>query len=189
MAVDSLALVQESAPSPAAPGWRLLAFCLDYALATVIMLALLEGFLLPHYHGIQLTELSEQLLQSLRSADGAALPTATQDAVHLVRTVMLSVFWFYFTVSEWALKGSSLGKRFVRLQSARWAERTPPSYVESLLRGGLKAISLIYIPLTLINLAFLFLHKQKRAGHDLLARTWVIDQCTQPFDTKSPSPD
>jgi uncharacterized RDD family membrane protein YckC len=172
-----------TSPAPtqaAAPGWRLLAFALDFILIATLCIVVLESFLLERYHGMGLGELSEILMTTMTANGGSPnLSVEAQGALQFMQTFMLSLFWLYFAASEWLMGGATLGKRIFRLHAAKFDLSYAPNAFESLLRGGIKAISLIWIPIGAINFIIMIVNPRNRAGHDLLARTWVVNDTGQ----------
>lgn len=170
----------ESPPQPASPGWRLLAFILDFVLIATLCIVVLESFALKRYSEMTLTQLSEMMMDSIANTDGeATLTPEAKQALQFIQTFMLSLYWIYFTVSEWLMRGATLGKRIFRLHAAKVSLSSSPGPFESLLRGGLKAISLIWLPIGAINFIIMVVNPRNRAGHDLLAKTWVVNDSRQ----------
>lgn len=171
----------DSPPQPATTGWRLLAFILDFILIATLCIVVLESFALERYSAMTLTQLSDMMMNSIANPDGAEnLTPEARQALQFIQTFMLSLYWIYFTLSEWLMHGATLGKRIFRLHAAKVSLSSSPGPFESLLRGGLKAISLIWTPIGAINFIIMVVNPRNRAGHDLLAKTWVVNDSRVP---------
>lgn len=175
----------EPDPETATIGRRLLAFLLDFILIATLCIVVLERFVLERYTGLTFTQLSEIVMNSFANGYETGLPPGTEQAVQFVNTFMLSLFWIYFTLSEWLTGGASLGKKVFCLHAARVGQRSLPGTFESLLRGALKAACLIWLPIALLNFIIMVIDPRRRAGHDWLAKTWVINDNCRPAGTSS----
>jgi uncharacterized RDD family membrane protein YckC len=170
---------------PARIGIRSLAFTLDFLLATAIATILVWKIFLPMSHPGSFFELNlwvEQLLEWMQSAEPTRenMPKANQDLLAALRyasEVQLLTFWAYFGIGEVFL-GGSLGKRACRLRSISTITLGPLPFFNAILRAGIKtAVLFLLTPLLIIaTLVALCFNKRRQMGHDLLARTAVIDE-------------
>lgn len=99
-------------------------------------------------------------------------------ALAVANELQLFIFWLYFAIGEAFFRGSSLGKRICRIRSVSTVTLGPPPVFAGIVRGGLKTVTLFW----LFPLAFaatfiaLFFNKRRQLGHDLCARTTVVDE-------------
>ena len=176
--------------APAPLGWRLLALILDLLLAGLAAALILTRFVLPHEMpdaaDVFATQWQSILDASAQAAAGkpAPIPAPTPEFLSLyqitVQTIFLTLFG-YFAGCELAGHGASLGKRIFRLRVAQWGTGEPPRPLETLIRSMVKtaslvacfAVSILGLPILLLNVVPLAFNPIRRAGHDLMARTLV----------------
>lgn len=85
------------------------------------------------------------------------------------------LFFLYFLINEWKLKGGSFGKLMFRISTVRVTPEEQLSFPIMMLRAGLKAFFLCNTPILWITYAFAFLNRERRTLYDLITGTWVID--------------
>jgi uncharacterized RDD family membrane protein YckC len=189
-----LARVTGCAPAPM--GWRLLALLLDYVLCWAATMLIVTRLVLPqdipnwmdvvqHQSDTMMTEVQKASEQN-RMPDLVLEPD-----IEPVLTDALETFFFvylvYFTGSELALQGSTLGKRVFRLRTVQWTGNSPPHLAETLARGLIKSASLVWWwPFLVVNALPLFLPRRRRAFHDYVARTMVTGDPPPPPPTHEP---
>ncbi|NCG09409.1 MAG: hypothetical protein GWO81_07605 [Verrucomicrobia bacterium] len=179
-------ILADDGPMPAARlGIRTLAFVLDFILCSAVATILIWKVFLPMSHPgsfLELNEWIDQLLQWLQNSESTreTMPKPGNDLLAALRyasEVQLLTFWAYFGIGEIFL-GGSLGKRACRLRTISTLTLAPLNVFAALLRAGIKTAALFFLsPLLLIaTLAALFFNPRRQTGHDLLARTAVIDE-------------
>jgi uncharacterized RDD family membrane protein YckC len=179
-------ILSDDGPMPSARlGIRSLAFLLDFILCSAVATLLIWKVFLPAAHPgsfLELNEWIEQLLQWLQSAEATreTMPEPGKDLLAALRyasEIQLLTFWVYFGIGEIFL-GGSLGKRACRLRSISTITLGPLNFFAALLRAGIKTAALFFLsPLLLIaTLVALFFNPRRQMGHDLLARTAVVDE-------------
>lgn len=99
-------------------------------------------------------------------------------ALALSNEIRLLIFWLYFAIGEAFFAGSSLGKRICRIRSVSTITLGPPPILSGFVRGGLKTVTLFWLfPIAFIaTFISLFFNKRRQLGHDLCARTTVVDE-------------
>ena len=178
--------LSDDGPMPAARlGIRSLAFTLDFILCSALATVLIWRVFLPISHPgsfLELNEWIDQLLQWFQNSEATRvnMPQPNKDLLAALRyasEVQLLTFWIYFGIGEIFL-GGSLGKRACRLRSISTLTLTPLNLFAALLRAGLKTAACFFLsPLFLIaTLLTLCFNKRRQMGHDVLARTAVIDE-------------
>jgi uncharacterized RDD family membrane protein YckC len=179
-------ILSDDGPMPSARlGIRSLAFLLDFILCSAIATLLIWKVFLPAAHPgsfLELNEWVDQLLKWMQSAEATreTMPEPGKDLLAALRyasEIQLLTFWVYFGIGEIFL-GGSLGKRACRLQSISTITLGPLNFFAALLRAGIKTAALFFLsPLLLIaTLVALFFNPRRQMGHDLLARTAVVDE-------------
>ena len=182
-----------STPEPQAKRiYRCLAFLLDMTLGTFLIITLLMNFILPQRYSKAFLELKKSAFhyqQSIAKGDAAdamkqiQIMTSDKDAqlmfMHAQSMYML-LLWIYFTLCDALLKGRSLGKRVFKLKVISIATFKEPNFMEISLRSMLKVMSFgLGFPLSIIlgplNLIIFFFNKDSRSGHDLMAKTVVVE--------------
>ncbi|QYY36414.1 RDD family protein [Ruficoccus sp. ZRK36] len=175
-------------PRRAGLGVRFLAFVMDFLLLFFISLFLLVKILLPqnHYEGMQeFTQAVDHYAAAVEEAQNAGEPTPTMprfeenpaiiDMITYAWTVMALIYWLYFGLLEGFFKGTTLGKRTFGLRTMRLDTGQPPRFMESTVRGAIKALTLLFaIPLLWVNFLVCLFNRNRRTGHDFICRTVVI---------------
>jgi uncharacterized RDD family membrane protein YckC len=179
-------ILSDDGPMPSARlGIRSLAFLLDFILCSAVATLLIWKVFLPMSHPgsfLELNEWVDQLLKWMQSAEATreTMPEPGKDLLAALRyasEIQLLTFWVYFGIGEIFL-GGSLGKRACRLRSISTITLGPLNFFAALLRAGIKTAALFFLsPLLLIaTLVALFFNPRRQMGHDLLARTAVVDE-------------
>ncbi len=162
-------------------GSRIAAFALDLILISTFTLMLISTAIYP---GI-ITELGELGNQELSRNDLIAkISPQLKDKLEISNTIFVLAFWLYFAANEIILNGASLGKRIFSIRVANEITLEPPSIFDSILRSGLKTLSLLaWFPIFILaNFCLIFFTKKGQAGHDFLSRTIVIQDT---FETQN----
>jgi len=165
---------------------RAIAFMLDFILVFFLIATLLGGFILPRYFAAEWTEITaageEMLLTAgesfeagLEAAPARNLSEDAHRAVNFIYFFFIAVFWLYFTLSEIATGGATLGKRMFSMRAVHSPELSRTGVLDSFLRNGIKSLTLPVLPLLLINIVVALVNPRRRALHDLLCRTVVVD--------------
>jgi uncharacterized RDD family membrane protein YckC len=99
-------------------------------------------------------------------------------ALGVANELQLLTFWLYFAIGEAFFAGSSLGKRICRIRSISTVTLGPPPILAGIIRGGLKTVTLFWLFPIAFAATFiaLFFNKRRQLGHDLCARTVVVDE-------------
>jgi uncharacterized RDD family membrane protein YckC len=179
-------ILSDDGPMPSARlGIRSLAFLLDFILCSAIATLLIWKVFIPMSHPgsfLELNEWVDQLLKWMQSAEATreTMPEPGKDLLAALRyasEIQLLTFWVYFGIGEIFL-GGSLGKRACRLRSISTITLGPLNFFAALLRAGIKTAALFFLsPLLFIaTLVALFFNPRRQMGHDLLARTAVVDE-------------
>lgn len=166
---------------------RFLAFLLDMTLAIVFGVFCLKVYFLPeNFPGLQqvLSEKMTVYLNTLQTTSTTEafvfdlkLTTQEQEGIHFIATFIFFVVWFYNALNEIFLKGSSLGKRVFQLQVVSSLNFEPLRIGDTILRAGLKTITLlIYFPILCIDYLLPLFNQKKQTLHDMICRTVVIVQ-------------
>lgn len=164
---------------------RGLALLLDFVLMTAVASLIIWKVVMPQSHPDafgELTQWSEELMTWIDTRDAdTPMPEPSKQltrALALANEVQLLLFWIYFAVGEAFFGGSSLGKRICRIRSVSTVTLGPPHLLAGITRGGLKTITLFWIfPIVFVATFFaLFFNKRRQLGHDLCARTAVVDE-------------
>lgn len=101
---------------------------------------------------------------------------AVQNMVLAAAIINFLTIFFYYAINEWILKGSSFGKKIFSIRAVRRIPGEPLSTNVIILRAWLKTLFLIFFPPYLwITFIWAVFQKDKRAVHDLITGTWVID--------------
>lgn len=158
---------------------RTLAFAMDLSLLTVIAVFLLEVILLPSEFPHELQE-TRKLMHDLSFYDQIQAvdelsPSARNMAVFSFNTYLFC-FWVYFFLSELFMKGTSLGKKTFGLAIVSVKTGEKPGVFDSSFRALSKALGLMALPpfLLLFNYFAPFFNKSRRAGHDFICKTMVV---------------
>ena len=167
-------------PSP--PWVRLLAGGADVVVSGLLAFAIIMVILIPKYYPETesiIVEYAEKSSGNFLADKDLAKPLMENEELRNMliasQTILFSVFFLYFLISEWKLKGSSLGKMIFRLRVARYQQDQPILFRTVFIRAWLKTIFLLLSPWLWITFMLIFLQKDKRMVHDLITGTWVID--------------
>lgn len=167
-----------------APIWvRFLAGAADVIVAGLLSLAIIVTILIPFFFPDTQSILYEYVNKSggnfLRDTNLASKLLENPRLRNMVlagQMIFYTVFFFYFFLSEWALKGSSLGKKIFQITAVRRTLDQPLNLGILFMRAWLKTVFFIlFLPLLWITFLWVFVHPEKRMVHDLLTGTWVID--------------
>ena len=194
-------VVAEKDLPPAAPlRFRVLAFLADGVLALIVA-ALAVKILVPVFYPEGFSLFAEYY-RDFRTAYEAALNAAVSgnvdrtaiDAVsaralqderlysffETVYSVSFIAVALYFVLTEFFLRGQSLGKKIFGLRTVVFGTPFPPLFLQILSRSFWKAITLVPVGpllalLGLANAVVVLFARRHRGWHDKLARTEVID--------------
>ncbi|MDR2981353.1 MAG: RDD family protein [Puniceicoccales bacterium] len=195
-------------PRPAPLVWRILAYLLDWAIATIAVLLLLK-WLIPMEHadgfaelkrwGAEITKEYTYLLKHPANSfagqieanrqlmeKASKIPDSIVELFAFAALVQTCFFWGFFTITEYFTQGSSLGKRIFNLRVANTLDYSPPGFFDTLMRSGWKSIFYCSASLPLLIIGVIDAHVplfniRRRSWHDMLSRTEVIDACTDPW--------
>lgn len=191
-------------PRPAKMGYRMLAFALDSVLAIALAVLLCLRVLLPSLGGEAEGEFWAFVHSYERAAEAVQEGVANEDAMQMlvvgesVEQTASRFFFFslmvlcaYFFLSEWLMRGETLGKRICRMRTVHLTHRRPPNRMEALVRGCMKGISLavifflpgvfggniyaILIALLAVDYVIAFYNPMRRTLHDMAANTLVVE--------------
>ena len=151
--------------SPAPMGRRVLAFALDIFLAS--LLSMPPAYLIATLSGVPDLEL--RYLESAFQAD-QTVPANIQFYGMMSQLVSQAIFLLYFAGFITA-HGQTPGKSVFRLRVIT-ADGQKPYFVKSLVRAIAMVVStnLLFLPI-----AFAFFNPQRRALHDFIAGTYVVE--------------
>lgn len=180
-------------PIPARLFYRCVAFTLDVVLIGAFVLMLLQTYLIPTHipnaekEFLEFIETFQQYQEEGKELSYTDVsPTINKLMGYMFGTFIIS-YWLYFMMTEWLMRGSSLGKKVFSLRVVSHKPNAPPpSFLESIIRSGIKTLSLLacmVLPsiFALNPLAFLaanyfivFFNTHRKAGHDYICRTYVV---------------
>lgn len=179
-------IFSESGPMPAARfSLRALALFLDFILMTAVSSVIIWKIVLPQSHPGAFGELmswSQDVMYWVEARQpDEAIPTPGKnliEALSIANELQLLLFWIYFAIGEAFFAGSSLGKRICRIRSVCTTTLGAPPVFSGILRGGLKTVTILWLFPVALAATFLalFFNKRRQLGHDLCARTAVIDE-------------
>lgn len=163
---------------------RALALVLDGILVIAVASIIIWKLVLPQSHPAAFGELlkwSQALTDWYQSGAADAMPEPSKTllpALSLANEIQLLICWLYFALGEAFFAGSSLGKRICRIRSVSTVTLEPPPMLAGIIRGGLKTITLFWLfPLAFAaSLLALMFNQRRQLGHDLCARTVVVDE-------------
>jgi len=166
-----------------APAWvRLLAGAADAIVAGLFSLAIIIFFLIPVFYPETQTilyEYTEQATESLTGNTELARQllenTAVRNMVFASQIINYSLFFFYYLLNEWILRGSSFGKKIFGIKTVRRNPEEALSPNTMFLRAWLKTLFLLFHPILWITFIWAVFQKDRRSVHDLITGTWVID--------------
>ncbi len=155
-----------SAPGQTAPmGRRMLAFLLDYFLASILSTPPLYVFKAL----IGVPDLEQRVFTNMFESDQPLSP----DMVHhwvIFQLIAQTILVLYFACFI-AAHGQTPGKALFRLRVIT-EDGQKPHFVKSLLRALAMAFS---IDLLFLPMFYAFFNPQRRAFHDIVARTYVVE--------------
>lgn len=170
---------------------RILAFLLDYALIVVITAFLLFKILLPNEFHQELDSFYQYHLEKFEKDPGSLFTVEKENVnpVHLEIMVTMTnysiiFFWAYFFFSELFMKGTSLGKKTFGLRVISLKSGDKPSILDTSFRALMKSIAFVLPILTIANYILPFFNSLRRAGHDLVCKTIVV----QGYELPKPPP-
>lgn len=164
---------------------RALALILDGILMTAVASVIIWKVALPQSHPGALSELmqwSQEVMHWMESRESdTTIPQPNQElarALSVANELQLLLFWLYFAIGEAFFAGSSLGKRICRIRSISTVTLGPPPIFAGIVRGGLKTVTLLWLfPIAFaVTFVALFFNENRQLGHDLCARTTVVDE-------------
>jgi len=176
--MNGLTAIEESI-EPAPKLLRIVAFLLDILLISAFTFTLLFVFVIPQKYAAPMHDFQKILTrytQKEHVSQEEILKDITEEMVEMINFIQIFViicFWGYFTLTEYFTGGSSLGKKVFFLRVINTSSLDPPTFFDTLLRSGLKTLSL-FVPILMINYLFIFGTRNSQASHDLLCRTLVI---------------
>lgn len=149
---------------------------------------LLTRFILPHWFPLEL-EIFQEWTRAFFEEQQAAenpnpfavppfeeLPREVWNMLLLAQNCVVLLFWLYFAVSDTFFRGQTLGKKTFRLSVVHMQSLGPPDLPSAFLRSILKTICLFTLfPIALVNFFLVFFLKFRRAGHDVISKTIVIE--------------
>ncbi len=192
---------EKNLPPEAPMRYRALAFLAD-SLLILILSAIFIKFLLPvfcpggffafseYYREINSAYESALIAAAngnAASADvlDATLARATRDETLIsffetINTISFVVAVLYFVLTEFFMRGQTLGKKIFGIQTAVYGTPFPPLFLQILSRAFWKAFTvvpagLLLTLLAVINANVVAFSRRHRGWHDKLARTDVID--------------
>lgn len=179
-------IFSKDGPMPTAKfSLRALALLLDFVLMTAVASVIIWKVVMPQSHPGAFGELlqwSEEVIQWIdtRGPD-TPIPTPSRElaqALGLANELQLLLFWLYFSIGEAFFAGSSLGKRICRIRTVSTITLGAPHLLAGITRGGLKTVTLFWLFPIAFAATFiaLFFNKRRQLGHDLCARTTVVDE-------------
>lgn len=179
-------IFSEGGPMPSARfPLRALALALDCILMTAVASVIIWKIALPQSHPGAFGELmqwSQEVVNWFENREpGAGIPEPSKQlagALAVANELQLLLFWLYFAVGEAFFAGSSLGKRICRIRSVSTINLGPPPVFAGIVRGGLKTVTLFWLFPIAFAATFLalFFNNRRQLGHDLCARTTVVDE-------------
>ncbi|MEO0510618.1 MAG: RDD family protein [Verrucomicrobiota bacterium] len=179
-------IFSKNGPMPTAKfSLRGLAFLLDCILMTAVASVIIWKVALPQSHPgafYELMQWSQEVVGWLGNQEPGSEPPAPSknltEALGIANELQLLFFWLYFAIGEAFFAGSSLGKRICRIRSVSTTTLGPPPVLSGIVRGGLKTITLFWLfPIAFIaTFIALFFNKRRQLGHDICARTAVVDE-------------
>lgn len=196
-----IAIDEKNAPPPAPMLFRTLAFVADSVIVSLAS-ALALKFLLPIFspdgfrvfsdYFMQFDAAYERTLSAAASgrfvsadALSSVVEKASEDATLLsffetAYAISFIAAALYFVLSEYFLRGQTLGKKIFGLRTVIFGTARAPFFLQTLSRAFWKAATIVPAGLLLTLLVIVNAHvivfaKRHRGWHDKLARTEVID--------------
>lgn len=174
---------------PAGLLWRTVAFLLDVVLVGIVSWTVFSLLIAPRaYPGFE--SRYEAFVQSIQTLDHLpAMPADVLEPFQMFNLLFALSVLAYFTLCEFFWQGRSLGKRAVRIRTARCDFLTEgPSLYEAFVRSLVKAVCLQIGFLLIADFIAVFFGKQRQSLHDRMARTVVVDEArpkATPLETLS----
>lgn len=179
-------IFSESGPMPTARfSLRALALVLDFILMTAVASIIIWKIALPQSHPGAFGDLmqwSQEVVTWFENHEpDEAMPVPSKElaeALSIANELQLLLFWLYFAIGEAFFAGSSLGKHICRIRSVSTITLGPLPVLSGIIRGGLKTVTLFWLfPIAFAaTFCALFFNKRRQLGHDLCARTAVVDE-------------
>lgn len=93
-----------------------------------------------------------------------------------ISSLIIIIYWAYFTISEYLMKGSSPGKRIFKLRVTEPTGSCPLPFWRTLFRSLIKTISLTQFAFALVfvSIVMMLVSKKRIALHDWVAKSLVI---------------
>lgn len=160
--------------------YRVFAFILDFLLVFNLAMVFIMLYLLPEKYPGRMQALQEQVHDYVQVEEKVSSFNFKFDQKDLAmfadcQNMMMFIYWLYFLISDVFGNGSSLGKRVFRLRVVSKSAQAL-NIMDYSLRAAIKALSLAWLfPLLLVNYFWIFFNKKRQAGHDLVARSIVIE--------------
>ena len=189
----------------------MLAYILDWLLASMVFLAMLKWLILPNYEeGLAALEewgtrfwndyvqilrhpsgnlsTSMEQARALGQRAGKGLPETAGKMIAELGWFQTFFFWAYFFVVEFFSQGQSLGKKIFHLRVASSENMGAPGLLDSLLRSAWKAFFFcspnpFMLCIGVIDAHVPLFSQTRRAWHDMISRTIVVDENTCPLET------
>ena len=175
---------------------RLVAFLLDYLLLSFISFFIITQIILPQNSLLSMDQLIAWLeaytswLETEKSAaQSTAVPMAipmpmpmpsiqVRDTLSLISESFTLIFFTYFFIGDFALKGSSIGKKIFNIRTLSLIQPIKIPVFHALIRSMVKTMMLFHFFPIILLIAFAtkFLHKRKSWGHDIVSHTIVVDE-------------
>jgi uncharacterized RDD family membrane protein YckC len=171
---------------PAFLGHRFIAFSLDTLLVGAFLGLVLFRVVLPEFYPVEFQELKDwYATTSMELASGGtplqpvspdSVPERVWELLLFIQNFIVFGFWLYFGVCETFFQGKTLGKRVFRLKVISIRNLGPLNLGSAIVRSLMKTLCLFTLfPLLLVNFLSVFFFKYRRAGHDLLSQSLVIE--------------
>lgn len=162
---------------------RAFAFILDLVLIFTFVVMILSTFITPKKYTVPMRELQQIINEYGEMEDASAKKNLLghtspelQEMLQFWQGFTVFSLWIYFSFSEILMRGASIGKRVFSIKAISATTFKNPSTFDSLLRSGLKTLTLLaFFPILLVNYFIAFFTKRNQAGHDILCRTLVIE--------------
>ena len=166
-----------------APIWvRLLAGIADATVAGLFSAAVIVLFLIPTFFPETQSVLHEYAERATGSvSENSEIVrellenTKVRNMVFASQMVNYTLFFFYYLINEWFLRGSSFGKKIFGVLTVRRKSDEPLSPNVMFLRAWLKTLFLLFHPILWMTFLWAVFQKEKRTVHDIMTGTWVID--------------
>ena len=172
---------------------RLFAFLLDYLLLSFLSFFIITQIILPQNSSLSMDQLvawaeaysnwleieNSSVQDAMQTPASMPMPSVhVIDILSIISESFTLVFFTYFLISDFALKGASIGKKIFNIRTISLVEPLKIPIMHSLIRSMAKTTMLFYLFPFILLIAFAtkFLHKSKSWGHDLVSHTMVVDE-------------